>query len=80
MSRFMKVTTEMFRQEGPKAFYKGILPRVMRVAPGQAIVFTVRRIPLVANASRCAMLNPPLFSLSVFDAAAGLRTSQGNHG
>jgi solute carrier family 25 citrate transporter 1 len=31
----------MFVQEGPKAFYKGILPRVMRVAPGQAIVFTV---------------------------------------
>lgn len=31
----------MFREEGPKAFYKGILPRVLRVAPGQAIVFTV---------------------------------------
>lgn len=31
----------MFRQEGPKAFYKGITPRVMRVAPGQAVVFAV---------------------------------------
>ena len=31
----------MFKEEGPAAFYKGILPRVMRVAPGQAIVFTV---------------------------------------
>lgn len=41
LSRFMAVTTDMFREEGPKAFYKGILPRVLRVAPGQAIVFTV---------------------------------------
>lgn len=39
--RFKKVSTDMFVQEGPRAFYKGILPRVMRVAPGQAIVFTV---------------------------------------
>ena len=31
----------MFKQEGPKAFYKGITPRVMRVAPGQAVTFTV---------------------------------------
>ena len=41
MSRFTKVAGEMFKQEGPKAFYKGITPRVLRVAPGQAIVFTV---------------------------------------
>lgn len=41
LSRFTKVTGEMFKQEGPKAFYKGITPRVLRVAPGQAIVFTV---------------------------------------
>ena len=27
--------------EGAKAFYKGITPRVLRVAPGQAIVFPV---------------------------------------
>ncbi|TXT15556.1 hypothetical protein VHUM_00059 [Vanrija humicola] len=40
-SRFMKVATEMFKNEGPSAFYKGITPRVLRVAPGQAIVFTV---------------------------------------
>lgn len=31
----------MFREEGPAAFYKGITPRVARVAPGQAVVFTV---------------------------------------
>lgn len=37
----MKVATEMFKNEGPSAFYKGITPRVLRVAPGQAIVFTV---------------------------------------
>lgn len=41
LSRFTKVTVNMFKEEGPAAFYKGILPRVMRVAPGQAIVFTV---------------------------------------
>lgn len=40
-TRLRVVTTEMFLQEGPKAFYKGITPRVMRVAPGQAVVFTV---------------------------------------
>lgn len=27
--------------EGFRSFYKGITPRVMRVAPGQAIVFAV---------------------------------------
>lgn len=31
----------MWRQEGIKSFYKGITPRVLRVAPGQAIVFAV---------------------------------------
>ncbi|KAI5285836.1 Mitochondrial succinate-fumarate transporter [Ascosphaera aggregata] len=41
MSRIMSITTEMFKQEGARAFYKGITPRVMRVAPGQAVTFTV---------------------------------------
>lgn len=40
-TRFKVVTTDMFKQEGPSAFYKGITPRVMRVAPGQAVVFAV---------------------------------------
>ena len=31
----------MWRQEGYRAFYKGITPRVLRVAPGQAVVFAV---------------------------------------
>ena len=31
----------MNRQEGFHAFYKGITPRIMRVAPGQAVTFTV---------------------------------------
>lgn len=39
MSRFLTVTTTMFKEEGFKAFYKGILPRVLRVGPGQAVVF-----------------------------------------
>ena len=41
-TRLKVVATDMFRQEGPRAFYKGITPRVARVAPGQAVVFTVR--------------------------------------
>lgn len=35
------ITNNMWRQEGFRAFYKGITPRVLRVAPGQAIVFAV---------------------------------------
>ena len=34
-------TNNFHRQEGFHAFYKGITPRVMRVAPGQAVTFTV---------------------------------------
>lgn len=37
----MSIAQEMFRQEGARAFYKGITPRVLRVAPGQAVVFPV---------------------------------------
>lgn len=31
----------MWKTEGARSFYKGITPRVLRVAPGQAIVFAV---------------------------------------
>lgn len=31
----------MWKTEGSRSFYKGITPRVMRVAPGQAVTFTV---------------------------------------
>ena len=37
----MTIGRDMFKHEGPSAFYKGITPRVMRVAPGQAVTFTV---------------------------------------
>ncbi|KAF3800745.1 Succinate/fumarate mitochondrial transporter [Colletotrichum gloeosporioides] len=45
-SRIAKISSDMFnvrtrRQEGMHAFYKGITPRIMRVAPGQAVTFTV---------------------------------------
>ncbi|KAG8925845.1 hypothetical protein FRC01_009614 [Tulasnella sp. 417] len=40
-SRITKIAGDMWRQEGFKSFYKGITPRVLRVAPGQAIVFAV---------------------------------------
>jgi solute carrier family 25 citrate transporter 1 len=41
ISRVVIVTKDLFANEGPAALYKGITPRVLRVAPGQAIVFTV---------------------------------------
>jgi len=31
----------MWKHEGSRSFYKGITPRIMRVAPGQAVTFTV---------------------------------------
>ena len=39
--RILAIAQDMWRQEGVKSFYKGITPRVLRVAPGQAIVFAV---------------------------------------
>ncbi|KIP03224.1 hypothetical protein PHLGIDRAFT_77949 [Phlebiopsis gigantea 11061_1 CR5-6] len=39
--RIAGIAQDMWRQEGVKSFYKGITPRVLRVAPGQAIVFAV---------------------------------------
>lgn len=41
LSRIMAIARDMFKQEGMHAFYKGITPRIMRVAPGQAVTFTV---------------------------------------
>ncbi|EQL02856.1 succinate/fumarate mitochondrial transporter [Ophiocordyceps sinensis CO18] len=40
-SRIARISSDMFKQEGFHAFYKGITPRIMRVAPGQAVTFTV---------------------------------------
>ena len=41
ISRVVKISSDMFKQEGFRAFYKGIIPRVARVGPGQAVTFTV---------------------------------------
>lgn len=40
-SQIMIIGKQLIREEGFKALYKGITPRVMRVAPGQAVTFTV---------------------------------------
>ncbi|KAL7903086.1 mitochondrial carrier [Trichoderma sp. SZMC 28014] len=40
-TRITTIASDMFKQEGFHAFYKGITPRIMRVAPGQAVTFTV---------------------------------------
>ncbi|KAF8331344.1 putative succinate-fumarate transporter [Cantharellus anzutake] len=41
LTRITNIATDMWKQEGFRSFYKGITPRVLRVAPGQAIVFAV---------------------------------------
>jgi solute carrier family 25 (mitochondrial citrate transporter), member 1 len=41
ITRITSIASDMWRQEGIHSFYKGITPRVLRVAPGQAIVFAV---------------------------------------
>ncbi|KIM30480.1 hypothetical protein M408DRAFT_286272 [Serendipita vermifera MAFF 305830] len=40
-SRIATIAGDMWKQEGVRSFYKGITPRVLRVAPGQAVVFAV---------------------------------------
>ncbi|KAJ2472419.1 Mitochondrial succinate-fumarate transporter [Coemansia sp. RSA 2322] len=40
-SRFVTVTRDIAQKEGYKAFYRGLTPRILRVAPGQAITFMV---------------------------------------
>jgi solute carrier family 25 citrate transporter 1 len=40
-ARIGAIAGDMWRREGVRSFYKGITPRVLRVAPGQAIVFAV---------------------------------------
>ncbi|SCV02727.1 LAMI_0H02388g1_1 [Lachancea mirantina] len=44
MSGWVRIATigkQLIHEEGFRALYKGITPRVMRVAPGQAVTFTV---------------------------------------
>ncbi|ABN66822.1 mitochondrial succinate-fumarate transporter [Scheffersomyces stipitis CBS 6054] len=39
--RIVKIGRQLVKEEGTAALYKGITPRIMRVAPGQAVTFTV---------------------------------------
>lgn len=39
--RIVKIGKQLIKEEGAAALYKGITPRIMRVAPGQAVTFTV---------------------------------------
>lgn len=39
--RILRISKDLIKEEGFAALYKGITPRVMRVAPGQAVTFTV---------------------------------------
>lgn len=40
-SQIVIIGKQLIKEEGFRALYKGITPRVMRVAPGQAVTFTV---------------------------------------
>jgi solute carrier family 25 (mitochondrial citrate transporter), member 1 len=39
----------MAKIQGVRALYKGLTPRVMRVAPGQAVTFMVLLYDIIAN-------------------------------
>ncbi len=41
LARMTRIGAQLIKQEGIHALYKGITPRIMRVAPGQAVTFTV---------------------------------------
>lgn len=41
VKRIVRIGTRLIQEEGVRAFYKGVTPRIMRVAPGQAVTFTV---------------------------------------
>ncbi|EMF10560.1 mitochondrial uncoupling protein 2 [Sphaerulina musiva SO2202] len=41
LGRITTIASQMFKQEGARAFWMGITPRVARVAPGQAVTFAV---------------------------------------
>lgn len=41
IGRITAIAGQMWKQEGVRAFWMGITPRVMRVAPGQAVTFAV---------------------------------------
>lgn len=39
--RFVNISKSIVANEGLKGFYRGLTPRVLRVAPGQSITFLV---------------------------------------
>ncbi|ANB13705.1 Sfc1p [Sugiyamaella lignohabitans] len=41
LARFTRIAKQLIQQEGTAALYRGITPRIMRVAPGQAVTFTI---------------------------------------
>ncbi len=51
--RIKAIASDMWKVEGFRSFYKGITPRVLRVAPGQAIVFAVyERVSTIMEAMK----------------------------
>jgi solute carrier family 25 citrate transporter 1 len=39
--QILQLAQQILRNEGPLAFWKGITPRIMRIAPGQAVTFAI---------------------------------------
>lgn len=55
-ARFSRIASQLVKQEGTAALYRGITPRIMRVAPGQAVTFTVYEY------TRGLLMKTPMFA------------------
>ena len=63
LQRILAIAADMWRHEGVKSFYKGITPRVLRVAPGQAIVFAVyERVSTIMESMKPRMQEDDMYS------------------
>lgn len=57
VARILRISKRLIQEEGMRALYKGITLRIMRVAPGQAVTFTVYelmkdvlvKLPIIGN-------------------------------
>jgi solute carrier family 25 citrate transporter 1 len=40
-TRFKRISSRLYAEEGIRGFYRGLTPRILRISPGQAITFMV---------------------------------------
>lgn len=63
LQRIGRIAGDMWKQEGVRSFYKGITPRVLRVAPGQAVVFAVyERVSKIIERMKPAVIEDNSYS------------------